>query len=144
MSLRPSRLWWTRSARPRRKRKSHRSDRGLGILSDPFSRSEGISMTDLASLERQILDAVAASSDEAALDAVRVSALGKKGSVSELLKTLGGMSPEERKVQGAAFNALRDRVGEAIAARKSALEASLLDSRLASERVDVSLPVDRP
>jgi phenylalanyl-tRNA synthetase alpha chain len=87
---------------------------------------------------------VAAAGDEAALDAARVGALGKKGSVSELLKTLGGMSPDERKVQGAAFNALRDRIGDAIAARKAALEASLLDSRLTSERVDVSLPVERP
>jgi phenylalanyl-tRNA synthetase alpha chain len=99
-------------------------------------------MTDLPSLERQILDAVAGASDEAALDAVRVSALGKKGTISELLKSLGGMSPEERKTQGAAFNALRDRVTEAIAGRKAALDASGLDRRLASEHVDVTLPVE--
>ena len=51
------------------------------------------------------------------------------------------MSPDERKAKGAAFNALRDRVAEAIAARKTAArnDASL-DARLASERVDVSLP----
>jgi phenylalanyl-tRNA synthetase alpha chain len=99
-------------------------------------------MTDLTSLERQMLDAVAGAADEAALDAVRVSALGKKGSISELLKSLGGMSPEQRKVQGAAFNALRDRVTQAIAARKAALDASQLDRRLASEHVDVTLPVE--
>ncbi len=78
--------------------------------------------------------------NERALDDVRVSALGKKGAVAELLKTLGSMSPEERRTNGAAFNALRDRVAEAIAARKTALEQGSLDARLSSERVDVSLP----
>jgi phenylalanyl-tRNA synthetase alpha chain len=65
--------------------------------------------------------------------------LGKKG-IAELLKTLGTMSPDERKSKGAAFNALRDRVADAIAARKSELENASLDARLSSERVDVSLP----
>jgi phenylalanyl-tRNA synthetase alpha chain len=97
-------------------------------------------MTDISSLERQILDDVAAAKDEAALDAVRVAALGKKGSISELLKSLGGMSPEERKANGPLFNTLRDRVTEAIAARKAALQGEALDARLASERIDVTLP----
>jgi phenylalanyl-tRNA synthetase alpha chain len=97
-------------------------------------------MTDIAVLERQILSAVAEAADEAALEATRVAALGKKGSVSELLKTLGGMSPEQRKESGPQFNSLRDRVTEAIAARKAALESSALERRLSSERVDVSLP----
>ena len=57
----------------------------------------GLCMSDLATLETQILAAVAAASDEAALEAVRVGALGKKGSISALLATLGKMSPEERK-----------------------------------------------
>jgi phenylalanyl-tRNA synthetase alpha chain len=98
-------------------------------------------MSDIESLERQILDAVAASPDEAALEAARVAALGKKGSISELLKTLGGMSPEERREKGPLFNTLRDRVGEAITARKAALGRELLDARLAFERIDVTLPV---
>ena len=55
-------------------------------------------MTDLDTLERDLLAQVSAASDEATLDAVRVAALGKKGSVSDLLKTLGSMTPEERKV----------------------------------------------
>jgi phenylalanyl-tRNA synthetase alpha chain len=97
-------------------------------------------MTDIAALERQILSAVAEAADEAALEATRVAALGKKGSVSELLKSLGGMSPEQRKESGPQFNSLRDRVTEAISARKAALENSALERRLSSERVDVSLP----
>jgi len=91
-------------------------------------------------LEKQILDSVAAASDEAALEAVRVGALGKKGSVSELLKSLGTMSPEERKESGPKFNTLRDRVTEAIAARRTELQSAALDARLASERIDVTLP----
>jgi phenylalanyl-tRNA synthetase alpha chain len=98
-------------------------------------------MTDTVSLERQILESISAASDETALEGVRVSALGKKGSVSELLKTLGGMSPDERKANGPLFNTLRDRVTDAIAARKSELASATLNARLASERIDVTLPV---
>jgi len=98
-------------------------------------------MSDIASIERQILDAVAGAADEAALEAVRVSALGKKGAVSELLKTLASMPPDERKENGALFNALRDRVAAALATRKTALEEDGLNARLAFERVDVTLPV---
>jgi len=98
-------------------------------------------MTDTVSLERQILESISAASDETALEGVRVSALGKKGSVSELLKTLGGMSPDERKANGPLFNTLRDRVTDAIAARKSELANAALNARLASERIDVTLPV---
>ena len=97
-------------------------------------------MTDLASLERDLLAGVEAAKDAAALEEVRVAALGKKGSIAELLKTLGSMSPDERKAKGQQFNTLRDRVAEAIAKRKADLEASALSQRLASERVDVTLP----
>lgn len=97
-------------------------------------------MTDLNTLEADVLAQVAAAGDLQALDAVRVAAVGKTGSISGLLKTLGAMSPEERKTQGAAINALRDKVGEAIATRKAALEAAELDARLASETLDLSLP----
>jgi len=72
---------------------------------------------------------------------VRVGALGKKGSVSALLATLGGMAPEERKTFGAAVNALKDRVSEALTARKAVLKDAALDARLAGERLDVTLPV---
>src|SRR5215813_5956054 len=98
-------------------------------------------MTDTQTLERDILANIGAASDEAALESVRVAALGKKGSISELLKTLGGMSPDERKANGPLFNTLRDRVTDAIAARKSELVNAALNARLASERIDVTLPV---
>jgi phenylalanyl-tRNA synthetase alpha chain len=72
---------------------------------------------------------------------VRVAALGKSGSVSALLKTLGGMTPEERKTQGPAINGLKDRVTQAIAERREALKNATLDRKLASETVDVTLPL---
>jgi phenylalanyl-tRNA synthetase alpha chain len=97
-------------------------------------------MTDLKTLESDVLAQVAAASDLAALDTVRVAALGKTGSISGLLKTLGAMSPEERKTQGAAINALRDVAAAAIAEKKAALEAAELDARLASETLDLTLP----
>jgi len=97
-------------------------------------------MTDLSQLEAEISGRVAAAADLAELDAVRVAALGKSGSISELLKTLGQMSPDERRERGPLINGLRDRISHAIAARKEALEAAALGARLAAERVDLSLP----
>ena len=67
-------------------------------------------MSDIAQLEQELLAAIASAKDEAALEAVRVAALGKSGSVTALLKTLGAMTPDERKVQGPAINGLKDRV----------------------------------
>ncbi|MFZ0065060.1 MAG: phenylalanine--tRNA ligase subunit alpha, partial [Pseudolabrys sp.] len=98
-------------------------------------------MTDIAQLEKELLAAVASAKDEAALEAVRISALGKSGSVSALLKTLGTMTPDERKVQGPAINGLKDRVTGAIAAAKDAFAAAALNARLSTETVDVTLPV---
>src|SRR6195952_380959 len=97
-------------------------------------------MTDIAALQSDILAQVSAAADEAALEAVRVGTLGKKGSVSALLATMGKLSPEERKVQGPLFNGLRDAVTEAIAVRKAQLADAALDARLAAERLDVTLP----
>ncbi len=95
----------------------------------------------LDALERDIATAILAADDEAGLDQVRVSALGKKGSVSELLKSLGAMSPDERKVMGPAINGLRDRVQTLLAVRKEALKTAALEARLATETVDITLPV---
>ena len=95
----------------------------------------------LDTLERETLAQVNAAADEAALEAVRVAALGKKGSISEQMKGLGAMSPEERKSFGAALNLLKDKVTEAIATRKTALADKALNERLARETVDVTLPV---
>jgi len=97
-------------------------------------------MTDIAKLESELLGAVEKAGDEAALEAVRVAALGKSGSVSALLKTLGTMTPDQRKSQGPIINGLKDRIGAAITARKDALGAAALDQRLNSESIDVTLP----
>src|SRR6201991_2401959 len=98
-------------------------------------------MTDLATLESQILTDIAAAGDEAALEAVRVAALGKKGSISALLATLGKMSPDERKTQGAAINLAKDKVSLALTERRDILKSAALDARLASETIDVTLPL---
>src|ERR1700761_9431498 len=100
----------------------------------------GVCMTDIAALQSEIMAQIAGAADEAALEAVRVSALGKKGSVSALLATMGKLSPEERKEKGPLFNGLKDAVTDAIAARKSALGDAALDARLAAETLDVTLP----
>jgi phenylalanyl-tRNA synthetase alpha chain len=97
-------------------------------------------MTDISSLQSGLLAQILAAGDEAALEAIRVGALGKKGSISELLKTLGAMSPDERKIQGPLLNGLRDQVTAAIVERKSALADAALDARLKTETLDVSLP----
>ncbi len=102
-------------------------------------------MTDLAQLESETLAAIAAADTLEALEAVRIAALGKQGSVSALLKTLGTMSPEDRQVKGPLINGLREAVSTALSTRKARLESALLNARLASERLDMSLPApDRP
>src|ERR1700694_5600282 len=98
-------------------------------------------MTDLAKLESEILSQIAAAGDEAALEAVRVATLGKKGSISALLATLGKMSPDERKTQGAAINLAKDKVTQALTSRRDILKSAALDARLASETIDVTLPL---
>jgi phenylalanyl-tRNA synthetase alpha chain len=98
-------------------------------------------MSDIDSLQQSILKDIAAASDEAALEAVRVAALGKSGSVSALLKTLGSMTPDERKMQGPLINGLKDAVNISLTARKDALKNAALDQRLNTESVDVTLPV---
>lgn len=98
-------------------------------------------MSDLEPLKQAILSEINAAQDEAAIEAVRVSAFGKKGSVSELLKTLGGMAPEERQTRGAAINAMKDELQALLGARKTELKDRAINERLARETVDVSLPV---
>ena len=98
-------------------------------------------MSDIETLETSILAQVDAAGDEAALEQVRVSALGKKGSVSEQMKTLGKMSPEERQVMGPALNGLKNRIADAIASRREVVKRADVEARLAKEKVDVTLPV---
>jgi phenylalanyl-tRNA synthetase alpha chain len=95
----------------------------------------------LKTLESELLKDIAAAADLAALDAVRVGALGKKGRVSELMATLGSLPPEERRGFGQAVNDIKGRVSEALDARKAALEGDALSHRLANEQADVTLPV---
>jgi phenylalanyl-tRNA synthetase alpha chain len=87
-----------------------------------------------------MLDQIAAANTLVDLDAVRVAALGKSGEITALLKSLGGMTPEQRAVDGPKIHARREEVTRAIAARKTELEAAELDARLATERLDLSLP----
>ena len=91
-------------------------------------------------LQQRLDGEIAAANDLGALDAVRVTALGKAGSVTALLKTLGPMTPEQRLVEGPRINALREAVTSAIAEKRAALENAELERRLATERVDLSLP----
>jgi phenylalanyl-tRNA synthetase alpha chain len=98
-------------------------------------------MTDLAQLENEILAEVAAAADDAALETVRVAALGKNGTVTALLKTLGALSPEQRKSQGPLINGMKDRVNAALAKRREVFKAAALEARLNSESIDVTLPV---
>ncbi len=95
----------------------------------------------LDQLESETLAAVASAADEATLESVRVSALGKKGAISAQMATLGKMAPDERKTFGAALNVIKDKVTEAIAVKKEALADAALNERLATERVDITLPV---
>ncbi|WP_436642274.1 phenylalanine--tRNA ligase subunit alpha [Microbaculum sp. FT89] len=98
-------------------------------------------MAELDRLESDIQSQITGAADEAALETVRVAALGKKGSISDLLKTLGSMSPDERRTMGPAINGLKDRVNTAIQTRRVALQEAALEQRLATEKVDVTLPV---
>jgi phenylalanyl-tRNA synthetase alpha chain len=92
-------------------------------------------------LQADILAAIAAATAPDALEAVRVGAMGKSGSVTTLLKTLGGMTPEQRSVEGPRLNGLREAVTAALAARKTELESAALNARLVAERQDMTLPV---
>lgn len=99
-------------------------------------------MSDLDRLDEDLIARIGAAGDLSALESVRVAALGKQGSVTALLKTLGAMSADERLAQGPRIHALRERVTDAIAARQAELEGAELDRRLATERLDMSLPAD--
>lgn len=98
-------------------------------------------MLDLKKLRTDTLSQISAAADEASLEAVRIAALGKKGSISALLAGLGKMAPDERKEVGAAINALKDEVSEAIAAKRALLKEQALEARLKEETADTTLPI---
>ncbi len=95
---------------------------------------------ELQELEERWRQAVEAAADIAALEEVRVRALGKKGEISQLMKGLGKLPPQERKARGQALNALKGKIAALIEARRAALREAALEERLKSERLDVTLP----
>lgn len=96
---------------------------------------------DIEALSADLHTRIGEAGDEAALEAVRVFALGKKGVVTEKLKSLGGMSDAERRAAGPLINGLKLRLGEALEARRTELKRAALQARLISEAVDITLPV---
>ena len=90
-------------------------------------------------LREKYLTAIAGAADEAALEDLRVAAVGKKGEVSLQMRELGRMTPEERQVAGPQLNALKDEINSALSAKKAALEDAALDARLADEWLDLTL-----
>jgi phenylalanyl-tRNA synthetase alpha chain len=97
-------------------------------------------MSDIENLGTDALARIAAAQDLDTVEGLRVEFLGKQGSISGLLKTLGGMSPEERQAEGPKIHALREGVTAALATRKGALEGAALEARLAAETIDLTLP----
>jgi phenylalanyl-tRNA synthetase alpha chain len=96
--------------------------------------------TAIETMKADLLAAIAAAPGLEGLEQARVHALGKQGSVTQLLKTLGSMSPDERAAKAPAIQELREAVAGAIAARKADMEAAALDRRLRAEALDLSLP----
>ena len=91
-------------------------------------------------LKQRLTGDIASAADLAALEAVRVAAIGKSGSITALLKTLGAMDAETRAKEGPKIHGLRESVAAALAGRKAELEDAELDRRLKTEHIDLSLP----
>ena len=100
-----------------------------------------MSSPEFGQLEAQLLREIAAAGDLSSLDAVRVAALGKSGSVSALMAGIAKQPADEKKAYGAAVNAVKTAVQSALDARKAVLDAAAVDAKLASELADVTLPV---
>ena len=96
---------------------------------------------DTSALKKELIDMVTAANDMTALENVRVNALGKKGRITDLMKNLGTMSPDERKTAGAELNVLKDEIAELIEKQAQMLKKQELDARLSSEQLDVTLSV---
>ena len=98
-------------------------------------------MTDINALKTEITNEITAANDLKSLDEVRVTVLGKKGRITDLMKTLGQMDPEERKTKGAALNELKDEIADQIKSQERALKKQEMDQKLATETADVTLSV---
>ncbi len=97
-------------------------------------------MSEVEALRNELLGAVEAAADMDALEEARVTALGRKGRITGLMKTLGELDPEERKARGQQLNRVKDAVQEAVSAKKAAFGKAALDARLAAETIDMTLP----
>ena len=97
-------------------------------------------MNDLTALETDLAARIDAAADLDAIEACRIDLLGKKGQVTELMKTLGSLPVDERKARGAALNVLKTAIETRLARRKEALAAAALDAKLAADTIDVTLP----
>jgi phenylalanyl-tRNA synthetase alpha chain len=98
-------------------------------------------MTDINALKKELASQIETAADLKSLDEARVQALGKKGRVTELMKTLGSMSPEERKEKGPQLNSLKDEIAALIERQEHSLKKQELDQRLSTETIDITLPV---
>jgi phenylalanyl-tRNA synthetase alpha chain len=97
-------------------------------------------MSGIETVVSQALSDIASATAPDVVESLRIALLGKQGSITAQLKSLGGLPAEQRKDAGEAINRARDAIGEALAARKAALEAAALDARMATESIDVTLP----
>ena len=109
------------------------------MLAPARNRNKEAPVQDLSPLRAKYLDQISNAADEAAIEAVRVAAIGKKGEIALMMRELGKMTPEERQTAGPAFNALKDEINAALSARKAALADSALEERLKTEWLDVTL-----
>jgi phenylalanyl-tRNA synthetase alpha chain len=97
-------------------------------------------MSEIEQLSRQALADIAGAGSPDALEALRVALLGKSGSITAQLKSLGALPGDQRKAAGEAINRARDAIGAALSARKAALDEAALDARLATGTIDITLP----
>jgi phenylalanyl-tRNA synthetase alpha chain len=100
----------------------------------------GAALLEAVTMSDALLDRIAAAGDLQQLDSVRVSLLGKSGEITAKLKSLGSMDPETRAAEAPKIHALRERVTDALADRKAALETIELERKIATETIDLSLP----
>ncbi len=97
-------------------------------------------MTDLDTLVSEAIARFGGVDDLAELERVKARYLGKSGAITEAMKELGRLAPEQRRDSGARINSAKDRIEAALVARREALEAAKLDARLSEEALDVTLP----
>ncbi len=97
-------------------------------------------MSDIEAATQSALQSIEASISLDELDQLRVNLLGKSGSITSQLKQLGALPPDQRKLAGEAVNRSKEQLADAISARKHILEEAAFEHRLASEKIDITLP----